>query len=112
MTEFLFSYGTLQVEKVQIESFGRLLVGGDDVLENYKLRSLEILDESVLAKSAERFHPIAVFTGMPEDTITGKVFEVSMEEILSADQYEVSDYKRISAPLRSGKNAWVYVAAK
>ncbi|WP_195715212.1 hypothetical protein [Ancylomarina sp. 16SWW S1-10-2] len=38
----LFSYGTLQLEKVQIENYGHLLKGEKDSLLNYKLDKLEI----------------------------------------------------------------------
>lgn len=33
MNEYLFSYGTLQLEKVQIESFGKILKGPKDTLQ-------------------------------------------------------------------------------
>jgi len=41
MQELLFSYGTLQKEKVQMELFGRLLTGSNDVLEGIKSLPLE-----------------------------------------------------------------------
>ena len=34
--ENLFSYGTLQYRKVQIETFGRILNGTNDILIGYK----------------------------------------------------------------------------
>ena len=37
-TEFLFSYGTLQLEAVQMANFGRLLTGQRDVLEGFRGR--------------------------------------------------------------------------
>ncbi len=33
MPELLFSYGTLQLEKVRLETFGRILKGSPDVLK-------------------------------------------------------------------------------
>lgn len=112
MTNYLFSYGTLQLSKVQLESFGRLLKGNPDTLPGYRLSSLEITDELVLAKSGQKYHPIAIPSLNEKDEIKGTVFEVSEEEILMADKYEVDDYKRISVVLSSGKEAWVYIAAK
>lgn len=110
MTEYLFSYGTLQKEKVQIETFGRLLVGADDTLRGYKLTQIEIKDETVLQKSELQFHPMAMPSDNPHDLIKGIVFEITPEELQQADDYEVDDYKRISVTLESGKQAWIYVA--
>lgn len=112
MTEYLFSYGTLQLEKVQIESFGRILKGTKDSLLGYMLISLEITDENVLKQSEQRFHPMAVPSEHTSDKIEGVVFEVSSEELLQADKYEVADYKRILVALESGKKAWIYVSVK
>lgn len=58
--ENLFSYGTLQKEKVQLETFGRKLDGN-------------------------------------KDTLIG---------------YEVDEYKRVSAKLRSGIIAWIVANAR
>lgn len=108
----LFSYGTLQLEKVQIESFGRLLNGHHDSLKGYVLGKLKITDPDVLAKSEKEYHPIAEVSNHPNDEIKGMIFEITNEELAKADAYEVSDYKRIEATFVSGKKAWVYVANK
>ena len=110
MTEFLFSYGTLQQDDVQQASFGRLLKGSSDALLGWKQEMVEITDPDVLAKSGKRFHPI-VMQGEPQDRVTGTVFEITVEELAAADRYEVADYKRVSAKLASGLTAWVYVKA-
>lgn len=110
MSELLFSYGTLQLEKVQLESFGRKLKGEKDSLSGYKVVPLKIKDKQVLEKSQQAIHPIAVFTGNSDDKIDGVVFEISGDELLQADAYEVGDYKRMAVKLDSGKKAWVYVA--
>ena len=107
----LFSYGTLQQEGVQLSSFGRRLDGADDALVGYKRSMVEITDPDVLATSGEKFHPIVVASGDPSDEISGKVFEITEAELAAADAYEVSDYKRIAIRLKSGLEAWVYVAA-
>ena len=109
--ELLFSYGTLQLERVQLESFGRLLDGEDDAMPGYRRTMVEITDPEVLRKSGERFHPIVAPSGEPADEVAGKVFRVTAEELAAADRYEVSDYKRVAVRLKSGKEAWVYIRA-
>ncbi len=106
----LFSYGTLQQAGVQMASFGRLLAGTPDALPGWKREMVEITDVEVFAKSGERFHPIVV-PGDASDEVPGMVFEITSEELASADRYEVADYKRIAVRLKSGKEAWVYVKA-
>ena len=106
----LFTYGTLQQEGVQLSSFGRLLKGAPDALPGWKREMVEITDPDVLAKSGMRFHPIIV-PGGACDEVTGMVFEITEDELASADRYEVSDYKRVAARLKSGTEAWVYVKA-
>ena len=71
---------------------------------------VEITDPDVLAKSGKRFHPI-VMPGAVDDEVPGMVFQITAAELAAADSYEVSDYKRVSAQLASGKTAWVYVKA-
>lgn len=105
----LFSYGTLQKEQVQIETFGRILKGEKDILTGYKLEMLEITDPEVLRKSNQQYHPILVFSGNTEDKVEGILFEVTDEEILQADEYEVDDYKRIETIFKSGKSGFIYV---
>jgi hypothetical protein len=105
----LFSYGTLQKEQVQIETFGRILKGEKDILSAYIIEMLEITDPEVLRKSDQKYHPILVFSGNPEDEVEGVLFEVTAEEILKADAYEVDEYKRIETVFRSGKTGFIYI---
>jgi hypothetical protein len=107
----LFSYGTLQLESVQLASFGRLLAGKRDAMPGFKKSFVEITDPDVLAKSGERFHPIVVPTDDLGEKVDGTVFEITAAELVAADQYEVSDYKRVKVVLCSGLRAWVYVKA-
>ena len=44
---FLFSYGTLQTQRVQLETFGRILQGEKDCLPGYDVSMLEITDVEV-----------------------------------------------------------------
>lgn len=108
---YLFSYGTLQQENVQMSSFGRLLVGRPDHMPGFRKEMVEITDPDVLAKSGEKFHPIVVPSNDPADSIAGTVFRITAEELAAADAYEVSDYKRIETMLASRTKAWVYVKA-
>lgn len=108
-THNLFSYGTLQLEKVQLESFGRILSGEKDILTGFRLDKVRITDEAVLAVSEEEFHPIAIQTNDKNDTISGTLYQISQKELEQADRYEVSDYKRVEATFQSGKKGWIYV---
>ncbi len=105
----LFSYGTLQKEKVQLETFGRLLQGEKDFLLGYKLDFIEIFDEEVLKKSEQKFHPILSYSGKEEDKVEGMLFELTDAELAQADEYEVDSYKRIEAQFLSGKRGFLYV---
>ncbi|KMQ64700.1 UDP-N-acetylmuramate--alanine ligase [Chryseobacterium angstadtii] len=105
----LFSYGTLQKEQVQLETFKRLLSGDKDILTGYKLGMVEITDPEVLRKSNQKFHPILEFSGNSSDEVEGMLFEVTEEEILQADEYEVDDYKRIETVFKSGRKGFIYV---
>ena len=71
---FLFSYGTLQQEDVQLSTFGRRLAGWPDQLENFEQSLVLIEDEDVIAKSGKTQHPIVKFTGLRSDRIDGTVF--------------------------------------
>ena len=108
----LFSYGTLQLEGVQLSSFGRKLTGQNDAMPGFKKAMVEITDPDVLAKSGERFHPIVSPSDDPNDSVDGMVFEITADELAAADRYEVSDYKRVEVTLRSELKAWVYIAAQ
>jgi len=110
-TVLLFSYGTLQLEAVQLSSFGRRLSGTADAMPRHRKELLEITDPDVIRTSGERFHPIVVPSDNPADEVEGTVFEITQQELAAADAYEVADYKRISIKLRSGRDAWVYVKA-
>lgn len=111
MNEYLFSYGTLQKDKVQLETFGRLLKGSKDTLTGYKLSTITITDEDVLSKSEQEVHLIAIPSEQETDVIDGVIFEISHEELLAADSYETDAYQRASLKFKSGRTAWVYIAA-
>ncbi|GIE89948.1 gamma-glutamylcyclotransferase family protein [Actinoplanes regularis] len=106
----LFSYGTLRDPAVQKSTFGRELVGREDRIIGFRLDQVRITDPHVLAVSGLTHHPILSATGAAADTVAGSVLEITEDELLQADEYEVDDYQRVSAPLASGDTAWVYVA--
>ena len=110
--QLLFSYGTLQQSNVQLANFGRKLVGYKDCLPLYKIDQLRITDPRVLKESGKGFHPILQYTGKPSDEVTGTVFELTEDEISAADDYEVDDYQRVRATLKSGRSCWIYAAAE
>ncbi len=109
MKELLFSYGTLQKGKVQWELFGRALKGSKDVLQGYIISTIEIKDETFIAKGEEKMQKTLIPTSEPADKVEGTVFEITEEELLVADKYEPDNYQRIKITLRSGKEAWIYV---
>lgn len=109
---FLFSYGTLRQENVQLATFGRLLEGRADVLAGFALAPMAIEDPYVIATSGAAVHTIARPTGDPADRVPGFVFAITPAELDSADRYEAGAIRRIRARLESGAEAFVYVAAE
>ena len=111
-TVLLFSYGTLKDKDVQIANFGRELRGREDALPGYARRMVAIIDPKVAALSGESHYANAEPSSNPEDAVSGTVFEMTEQELATADKYEeVPKYRRISVALRSGDQAWVYVRA-
>ena len=108
----LFSYGTLQQKNVQLANFGRELKGQPDKLPKYRVDKILINDKRVLRESGQSVHPILKYTGNPQDRVTGTVFELTTEELMQADDYEVDDYQRIKATLESGITCWIYCAVE
>ena len=104
----LFSYGTLQQSAVQLSTFGRLLSGQPDELIGFEQAVLEIEDPEFVATSGKAHHAIVRFNDRDDSRVSGTVFDVSDEELASADAYEPAGYKRVLARLASGKQAWVY----
>lgn len=107
---WLFSYGTLQQADVQRATFGRLLEGRRDALPGWATAMVEIRAPGVVARSGKTHHPIVRPSDNPGDVVEGHVFRITSTELAAADAYEVDDYKRIAVRLRSGLEAFVYVA--
>jgi len=109
--EYLFSYGTLQHEQVQLDIFGRMLQGSADTLKGYTLSHIVIQDESFHTKAVQETYLIATVSASEADTIPGYVYRITPLELVAADRYESREYTRIKVILQSGIEAWVYVAA-
>ena len=110
--ECLFSYGTLQLEAVQMATFGRQLAGTRDALRGFEVVSLKIEDQTVVAISGTAHHTMAKFTGRASDVVSGTVFAVTPDEIQNADKYELAAVKRVAVVVQSGVRAWAYVDAR
>ena len=107
--DHLFTYGTLQLEQVQLETFGRKLEGRPDVLPGYRLVTIRIEDADFVAKSGSADHRNLKFTGNESDFVEGMVFSVTKEELEKSDSYEPEGYERVVVQLQSGTNAWIYL---
>ena len=103
--QLLFSYGTLQDDKIQLVIFGRLLEGVDDYLYGFRLETITFED----GLGQKNSYPIAIASSDPEQKISGKIYELIHEEITKADSYEGSSYKRIKVKSGLGRPCWVYV---
>ena len=108
---WLFSYGTLQQAEVQMATFGRLLEGVPDTMPGFRRSMVAIIDPQVIATSGAAHHPIVAASDDPADEVEGTAFLITGPELAAADAYEVSDYRRVAARLKSGRDAWVYVQA-
>jgi hypothetical protein len=109
--EKLFSYGTLQTENVQKETFGGTLTGTKDTLVGYVLSEITIKDKSVIEKSGTNLHPILKLTENPLDEVEVTILDITQQELHQADEYEVEEYARIDGNFKSGNKAWVYADA-
>lgn len=105
----LFSYGTLQKERVQLSTFGRLLRGHPDGIIGFIVTTIDIKDAKVVEVSGQATHPMIRATGNVRHRVPGTVFEVTEEELSKADAYEADGYERVQATLESGGRAWVYI---
>ncbi len=107
MSEYLFSYGTLEKADVQLKLFGRPLNGAIDSLSGYRISEVEIADEAFLAKGEKSIQLTAIASA--NDRIDGTAFELSADELVIADSYEPAGYSRIEVTLVSGRKAWLYL---
>ncbi len=105
----LFSYGTLQLEKVQQGTFGRILIGNKDKLKKYTISYIKITNPKVIELSGTEIHPIIKYTGSTTDFVKGTLFDITDEELTRADDYEVNEYKRTELTFDSGIKGFIYL---
>ena len=67
----IFSYGTLQLEHVQLSTFGRLLHGQPDELPGFEPSLVRIEDAQAAAASGKTHHTCATFNGKNDSRVTG-----------------------------------------
>lgn len=108
----LFSYGTLQQAEVQRSTFGRELAGTPDVLVGYVQSLMAIEDPEVVRTSGKTHHPVVRHTGNADSTVSGTVFEITLQELQNLDRRQVAAFGRVTVKLLSGRTAWVYVDAR
>ena len=96
---YLFSYGSLQQEEVQLLLYNRILIGSKDELKGFKLAE-KLLDFK---------YPIIFETKSISDKVSGIVFEITIDELRNTDEYEGEYYQRVRVKLASGREAWCYV---
>lgn len=108
----LFSYGTLQDERVQLGTFGRRLDGRHDGLPGFERSQVSIDDPAEVIATGLTHYQNAVATARAAASVPGMALEVTEAELAKADDYErPSAYVRIAVVLASGMPAWVYVHA-
>jgi gamma-glutamylcyclotransferase (GGCT)/AIG2-like uncharacterized protein YtfP len=110
MDALVFSYGTLQMERVQRELFGRLVTMTDDALLGFEAVPVEIDHPDVIEFSGSSTH-LGLVPGDPTARIAGKLLHVTQADFPALDAYEGEEYRRIEVTLESGATAWVYVKA-
>ncbi|MGD2167676.1 MAG: gamma-glutamylcyclotransferase [Gammaproteobacteria bacterium] len=109
MYQYLFSYGTLQIESVQLEVVGRVLNGFADGLPFFVQSVLEVWDGGRTTGGRKVSYPLARYSGRHTDIVRGTAYRVSAAELRRTDKYEGAAYKRVASVLGSGVCAWVYV---
>jgi len=107
---YVFSYGTLQMPRVQRELFGRLVKMADDTLPGYETVAIEIDHPDVIEFSGSATH-LGLVPGAATARIAGKLLHVTQADFPALDAYEGDEYRRIEVTLESGTRAWVYVKA-
>jgi len=92
----VFSYGTLQDDRVQLDTIGRRLDGTRDELVGF---------EAVMHGPYRNVRPSV------SSRVAGTVYEITDAELTTFDEYEAdAAYVRVETTLASGRTAWVYVA--
>jgi gamma-glutamylcyclotransferase (GGCT)/AIG2-like uncharacterized protein YtfP len=108
---WLFSYGSLQQETVQLATYGHVLRGQQDELIGWRLTSVSVPHWHKAAASGLTHYANVERTPDPGASVAGTVFEITDAELEAADAYERdAEYVRVPVTLASGRSAWVYVS--
>ena len=91
-----------------MDTFGRKLHGKKEKLFEHKIERVKIHDKSVVDSSGTDNHPIIRYTGEKTDHVNGILFEITQDELLLADRYELDEYRRKKVKFDSGSVGWVY----
>ncbi|MCY4465183.1 MAG: gamma-glutamylcyclotransferase [Chloroflexi bacterium] len=96
--EKLFAYGTLCDPATQERLLGRLLGDGvPDTLRGYMLSRLRGIHDDY-----------TIVQPKAGSTVSGRLYEVTHEELELLDTYEGDAYQRVSVTLMSKTRAWLY----
>src|SRR5512134_2160010 len=94
--QLLFSYGTLQLESVQLSTFSRRLAGVADRLPGYRLTRVPIVDPQRAKVHGTSHYANAVPAETLTEEVSGTLLEINDEELDLVDGYERLDgYSRI-----------------
>jgi gamma-glutamylcyclotransferase (GGCT)/AIG2-like uncharacterized protein YtfP len=96
----LFAYGTLLDQKIQIELFGEKISGTMDSISGYRVIQgvkIEGIDYVTLIRDKN-------------NTVVGKVYNLTDKQLKIVDEYETSSYERILIKTNSGIDTFVYKA--
>jgi gamma-glutamylcyclotransferase (GGCT)/AIG2-like uncharacterized protein YtfP len=97
--ERVFAYGTLLLERVQLQVIGRVVDVCPDVLAGYRTEHV------TFGGGVFSYQRVRPATG---SRVTGGVLEVTQEELAHIDAYEGSDFERVRTALEDGTDVWVY----
>ncbi|MEH3032655.1 MAG: gamma-glutamylcyclotransferase [Aeromicrobium erythreum] len=104
----VFSYGTLQLDSVQREVFGRPVPVEPAAVLGHVLGEVVVDDPAVIAASGTEIHPLLLPSDDPSARVEGVVLRLDDAQLAAADAYEVDAYARVRVPLEGGGEAWVY----
>jgi len=82
----LFSYGSLQEERVQLAALGRRLDGRRDELPGFEPSQVRIEDPRVAEATGRTHHANVTCNGDPGRRVPGMVFEVTDAELADVDR--------------------------
>jgi gamma-glutamylcyclotransferase (GGCT)/AIG2-like uncharacterized protein YtfP len=100
MTQYVFAYGTLRLEKVRRELLGYSLPSSPTTIKGFYMDSIVIDDIK---------YPIIIEYPDSNEIIEGEYFEVEEKDLEKLDAYESSAYRRKEVTLNNKVVAWVYI---